>query len=138
MTETQEFYSLQYSTISKKDGVYDEGMAWYYFIFPNFMMNILPGRLQTNLVLPLGHNKCRILFDYYYDDVTSPSLQKRIQEDLDYSDKVQHEDVEICERVQQGIESRAYDKGRFSPEMEMGVYHFQCLLKKMYKEHRGT
>jgi len=46
---------------------------------------------------------------------------------------VQHEDAEICERVQQGLGSRAYDKGRFSVRFEEGVYHFQKLLKHAYR-----
>ncbi|HTK81710.1 MAG TPA: aromatic ring-hydroxylating dioxygenase subunit alpha [Bacteroidota bacterium] len=140
VTETYESYSLQYSPFTGKDNVYTagDGEAYYYFVFPNFMMNILPGRLQTNLVLPLAQNKCRVIFDYYYDDATSASALKRIQDDLDYSDKVQQEDIEICELVQRGLESIAYDKGRFSPEMEEGVYHFQSLLKKAYKRNLNS
>ena len=136
VTETNEGYSLQYSPFTGIDNLYGaaNGEAFYYFVFPNFMMNILPGRLQTNLILPLSHNRTRVLFDYYYDDVESSLAQKMIEDDLEYSDKVQHEDMEICELVQRGLESAAYDKGRFSVEMEKGVYHFQCLLKKAYSE----
>jgi len=136
VTETYEHYSLQYSPFTEKDNVYTsgEGEAFYYFVFPNFMMNILPGRLQTNLVLPLAHNKCKVVFDYYYDDISSIEALKKIEDDLSYSDKVQQEDIEICQYVQRGLQSIAYDKGRFSPEMEEGVYHFQCLLKMAYKE----
>ncbi len=135
VTETFDNYSLQYSPFAGSENVYTngEGEAYYYFLFPNFMMNILPGRLQTNLVLPLTHNTCRVIFDYYYDDVSSPDAQKRIEDDISYSEKVQCEDMEICHHVQKGLESIAYDKGRFSPEMEAGVYHFQSLLKKYYK-----
>ncbi len=96
------------------------------------MMNILPGRLQTNLVLPVTHNTCRILFDYYYDDIHSSGSVKMIEEDIAYSDHVQKEDMEICGYVQRGLGSFAYDKGRFSVEMEQGVYHFQTLLKKAF------
>jgi choline monooxygenase len=137
VTETYEHYSLQYSPFTGNDNVYTsgDGEAYYYFVFPNFMMNILPGRLQTNLVLPLAHNKCRVVFDYYYEDIASQDAIKRIEDDILYSDKVQHEDIEICELVQRGLQSVAYDKGRFSPEMEEGVYHFQCLLKKAYKNN---
>jgi choline monooxygenase len=137
VTETHDQCSLQYSAITKQEGVYEEGTAWYYFVFPNFMMNILPGRLQTNVVQPIAHDRCRVIFDYYYDDLTSESARKKIKEDLDFSDKVQQEDIEICERVQDGLRSRAYDRGRFSPEMEMGVYHFQSLLKKAYRANLG-
>ena len=135
VTETYGHYSLQYSPFTGRGNVYTsgEGEAYYYFVFPNFMMNILPGRLQTNLVLPLAHNRCRVVFDYYYDDIASQEALRRIEDDIAYSDRVQHEDIEICELVQRGLESVAYDTGRFSPEMEEGVYHFQCLLKKAYK-----
>jgi choline monooxygenase len=136
ITETFENYSLQFSPFTGKDNIYGNanGEAFYYFVFPNFMLNILPGRLQTNLVVPIAHNKTTVIFDYYYDDVSSPSAIKLIEDDIAYSDKIQQEDVEICERVQNGLESKAYDKGRFSVEMEQGVYHFQCLLKKEYSK----
>jgi choline monooxygenase len=134
VTETYGDYSLQYSPFTGKENVYTggSGEAYYYFLFPNFMLNILPGRLQTNTVIPVAHNRCKVMFDYYYDDLSSPSAAKAIQADLDYSDMVQKEDIEICELVQRGLESRSYDRGRFSVEMEQGVYHFQCLLKKAY------
>jgi choline monooxygenase len=134
-TEVFENYSLQSSPV-KEEGNYfkKSGGVFYYFIYPNWMMNILPGRLQINIVLPVGYNKCKVIFDYYYDDPDSNEAKKIIKDDLEYSDKVQQEDIEICEKVQKGLESIAYDKGRFSVECEEGVYHFQCLLKKSYKK----
>jgi len=44
------------------------------------------------------------------------------------------EDIEICELVQKGLDSRAYHKGRFSVEREEGVYHFQSLLKEIFRK----
>lgn len=142
VTETHPHYSLQYSPIARKDSIYNTeggGEAFYYFVYPNFMLNILPNRLQTNAVIPLAHDRCRVVFDYYYDDVTSPEAVRRAEDDLAYSDKVQAEDIEICEYVQRGLRSDGYSKGRFSPDMESGVYHFQCLLKKSYaRAHRES
>ena len=40
----------------------------------------------------------------------------------------------VCERVQRGLQSKAYNRGRFSVEMEQGVYHFQRLLKRPYRQ----
>lgn len=133
LTETSEWYSLQYSPLKENDTVYGSGEAFYYFLYPNFMLNILPGRLQTNLVVPTSHNTCDVIFDFYYDEIASAEAQKRLSEDIAYSDNVQKEDIDICERVQKGLESHIYDKGRFSPETELGVYHFQSLLKKQYR-----
>ena len=98
------------------------------------MLNILPGRLQTNLVLPLAHDRCRVVFQYFYDDVAGPGASHRIEEDVAYSDAVQQEDIGICERVQEGLASRAYDRGRFSVKYEAGVHHFQELVRAAYRE----
>jgi choline monooxygenase len=135
VTEAHRFYSLQHSPLSSEENIYTkgEGDAYYYCVFPNFMLNILPGRLQTNLVLPLSHNQTLVIFQYFYDDVSSPSAQKMIEDDLEYSERVQQEDIEICERVQKGLGSRGYDRGRFSVKFEEGVYLFQTLLKKAYQ-----
>jgi choline monooxygenase len=58
---------------------------------------------------------------------------RKIDDDVAYSDRVQAEDIEICERVQLGLQSGVYDRGRFSVEFEAGVYHFQRLLKQSYR-----
>jgi len=97
------------------------------------MLNVLPHRIQANLVLPDGPDRCRVIFWYYYDEPGAPGRDAQIDADLDYSDVVQREDREICERVQHGLRSRAYDRGRFSVEMESGVHHFQTLLKQAYR-----
>lgn len=131
-TETFPTYSLQYSPLRDGDGLYGEGQAFYYFVFPNLMLNILPGRMQVNRVDPIAPDSCRVLFAYYYEDVTSPEAQKKIAEDQAFSDRVQQEDIDICEHVQKGLASRAYDRGRFSPDEEQGVHHFQTLLTRAY------
>jgi len=134
-TEVHDWYSLQVGPLSGDDNLYGatEGEALYYCLFPNFMLNILPGRLQTNLVVPLAADRCRVEFRYYYADVESPRARRLIEEDHAFSDTVQREDMEICERVQEGLASRAYDRGRFSVTFESGVYHFQQLLKDAYR-----
>jgi choline monooxygenase len=136
-TETRGWYSLQVGPLSGKDTPYgvSSGEALYYWVFPNFMLNVLPGRLQTNTVLPLAPDHCRVIFRYYYADTTSAAARKVIEDDLAFSDTVQAEDIEICERVQEGLESGVYDRGRFSPDMETGVHHFQSLLKDAFRRH---
>ena len=132
ITETFQYHSLQRSRTKRLGEFYkNDGDVFYYFIYPNFMLNILPGRLQTNLVIPVGRNKSQVIFDYLYDNVSESSIEK-IKTDIDYSDKIQLEDIQICEHVQKGLESKAYNKGRFSVECEAGVHHFQSLIKKSY------
>jgi choline monooxygenase len=135
-TEVFGRYSLQWSPMTGTGSPYDTAggtaSAFYYHVFPNLMLNLLPGRLQTNVVRPVGHDRCQVVFDYFYPDIESAEARAAIEADVEYSDRVQEEDREICERVQRGLASRAYDRGRFSPEMEIGVHHFQALLKAAY------
>ena len=134
VTEVHDWYSVQLGPLTDDRNVYTTGggEALYYQIFPNLMLNVVPGRLQSNVVIPVAPDRCKVIFRYYYDDVTSPAAQQRIEADIAFSDKVQQEDGEICERVQRGLGSRAYDKGRFSVRFEEGVHHFQTLLKRAY------
>lgn len=137
-TETSTHYSLQFSPL--KDGNHSYGsssdQAYYYFIFPNMMLNIMPGRLQVNRVDARRANACSTVFDYYYSSIAGEDRDGRIKDDLAFSDHVQQEDVEICEYVQRGLASKAYDQGRFSYDLEGGVHHFQQSLKRSYRGAR--
>ena len=136
VTETYAHYSLQHSPLNDPagDNPYStDGAAFYYFVFPNIMLNILPGRLQMNAVIPLAPDRTRVVFDYFYDTTDTIEAQQRVERDVAFSDRVQQEDISICEHVQRGLRSKAYDRGRFSVEMEEGVYHFQRLLKRAYR-----
>ena len=99
------------------------------------MLNIRPGRLQTNRILPLGPGRCRIVFDYYY--AQDAAAQARMEADRSFSDEVQNEDIGICEAVQRGLASGAYTPGRLNPKRESGVWHFQNLLRAAYAGPAG-
>lgn len=131
VTECHTWHSLQHSPFQGTENIYaaEGGEAFYYFIYPNMMLNILPGRLQVNLVVPVSPTRSKVLFSYFYENTP----EHVIAEDISYSHQIQMEDVEICEAVQAGLQSRAYDQGRFSVKREQGVYHFQQMLKQQIK-----
>jgi len=41
------------------------------------MLNILPGRLQMNAVLPLAPDRTRVVFDYFYETTDTIEAQQR-------------------------------------------------------------
>ncbi len=128
-TELFEWYSLQHSPLRDAGDVYGDGDAWYFFVYPNIMLNIMPARLQTNVVLPLALDRCKVVFDYYF----SGDGAARSGSDLEFSDEIQQEDIDICEQVQKGLLSGGYVPGRLSPKREAGVWHFQNLLRRAYR-----
>lgn len=130
-TELFPWYSLQHSPLRNNDGIYGDGNAWYYFLYPNIMLNITPGRMQTNRILPLGPQRCRIEFDYYYS--AEPDVLARIAAEQAFSDEIQQEDIDICLAVQKGLRSGSYEAGRLCPKREAGVWHFQNLLRDAYQ-----
>jgi len=64
-------------------------------------------------VLPLAVDKCAVVFDYYFADVSKKAAKKN-QASIKVSEKVQEEDEAICDAVQHGLASRAYVAGRLS------------------------
>ncbi len=106
--------------------------AWYFWIYPNFMINIYEGVMDTNLVLPLAQDKCQVIFDFFFSDV-SPAHEDENRASVATSDTVQAEDVGICESVQRGLASRAYLAGRLSVRREAGEHLFHRLLARDLK-----
>ena len=106
--------------------------ARYFWIYPNFMINIYEGVMDTNLVLPFGPDKCRVIFDFYFSDVSS-AREEQNNASIATSEKVQDEDVAICESVQKGLASRAYGAGRLSVKREAGEHLFHRLLARDLK-----
>jgi len=134
ITETAEWYSFQFSPLESGDDLYGSGEALYYFLYPNAMLNILPGRLQTNRVLPQGVDRCRVEFDFYYAPDESAQAQARRAKDIQFSDEVQDEDVAICEDVQRGLASGSYEAGRLNPLRENAVHHFHEMVRRAYRD----
>jgi choline monooxygenase len=97
--------------------------AYYYWIFPNIMLNFYPWGLSVNVVKPVSKNKTKVSFiSYIYDE-------EKIDDGAGaLLDKVEREDEFVVEGVHRGLKSRYYKSGRFSPTREKGVHHFQSLL----------
>jgi choline monooxygenase len=102
--------------------------AYYWWVYPNFMINIYAGIMDTNLVLPLGPDRCRVIFDFYFADTEGDEARRFIADSIAVSHQIQMEDAGICENVQKGLASSSYSTGRFSVRREAAGYHFHRLL----------
>lgn len=97
--------------------------GYYFWLFPNLMLNFYPWGLSINLVHPLGAARTRVRFLAYVWD--AGRLDQGAGGDLD---RVEREDEAVVEAVQRGLASRLYARGRYSPTQERGTHHFHRLL----------
>jgi len=111
--------------------------AYYFWQYPNFMLNWYEGYLDTNLVLPLGVDRCQVIFDFYFGD-SSEANMPYVRESIGVSELVQQEDIVICAGVQRGLGSRAYQAGRLSVRREAGEHLFHRLLAADLKDARAA
>jgi choline monooxygenase len=137
-TEIFRYYSQQFAPIRARNAgdpgerMYAAGTelqeALYFWVFPNLMLNIYPDNIQTNLIVPVSHEKTLTIFEWFFHEVDSEKNKERIKRSVSFSDEVQHEDIALCENVQRGLHSSTYDRGRYSVKRENGVHHFHMLL----------
>jgi choline monooxygenase len=131
--ENGEHFCLQSSPIttgkteSPTGAVRHGDRARYYWIYPIFMINVYEGVMDTNLVIPRGVDKTEVIFDYYFADISESARENNLAS-IAVSEQIQAEDVTICESVQCGLNSRAYNTGRLSVQREGGEHLFHRLL----------
>jgi choline monooxygenase len=133
IVELGERYTLQYAPVREGSehyhGEVGDGQAYYYWLFPNIMLNIYEGQLQTNVVTPIDATHTSVRFDWYaFEPLPDPGKDERWVELARFSEEVQAEDAQICEAVQFNLGSRAYRPGLYSPKREKGVQLFHSLM----------
>ncbi len=109
------------------------GEAFYYWVFPNLMLNLYPDNLQTNLVVPLSPERTLTRFEWHLLEPERPGAAAEFARSVALAEQVQREDIAVCEAVQKGLGSRTYDRGRYSVRRENGVHHFHGLLAAALK-----
>lgn len=134
-TELFPWANLQLGVASGADDVFDlppghpdAGLrvaAWYFWLFPNTMVNVYPWGISLNVVRPLAPDRTRVSFLSYVWD--PERLDRGAGAGLD---RVEREDEAVVESVQRGVRSRIYRRGRYSPAREAGVHHFHRLLRR--------
>jgi choline monooxygenase len=91
------------------------------------MVNVYPGpcNASTNIVMPIDENNTLVVYEFYFDDRTSEADRKEM---IALIDRVQREDIVICESVQRGLRSGFYEQGQLILSRENGIQHFQRLV----------
>lgn len=125
-TETFRLASLQTGYAKKGEDVFDFDeriAALYFFVFPNLVLNFYPWGLSMNIVKPIKKDLTKVSYLTFVSDESK--LETGAGKDLE---TVEFEDQSVVESVQKGVNSRFYEKGRYSPTREQGTHHFHQMI----------
>lgn len=99
--------------------------AYYYWLYPNLMLNFYPWGLSINIVKPLGPTKTKVIFlPFVWDESKLGSGAGAAL------DRVEREDEAVVEMTQKGVRSRFYNRGRYAVEREKGVHQFHQMITR--------
>lgn len=95
------------------------------FRYPNLAINVYPGAMNVERIVPLSTNRTRIVYDYFASDPSEEGMSSM----LEMSNVTLDEDQRIVEVVQENLESGAYRPGLLSPRHEVGLAWFQDRIR---------
>ncbi len=98
----------------------------FYWIWPNVMLTIYPGpgNLSTIQMIPIDHETTLGVYTNF-SKYEEPTEERKTQ--VAFAEQVRNEDVELVEREQIGLQSRAFEHGVFSPT-EHAVHKFRDMV----------
>jgi choline monooxygenase len=128
------WHSLQRSPLENSVSFYGEGDVIYFYLWPNTMLDVLPGGLQINRVRPNGVDRCRIESEHYFAPGTAERDATRIAQDRALTEVTQQEDFDVCVRLQRAFASGGYVPGRIHPVRENCLHHWQELYRRAMRE----
>jgi choline monooxygenase len=104
--------------------------AFWILLFPNLALFLLPNHLFTLLFHPDGPGATVESADMlvHPNALEAPNAERAIDTILDFWAMVNRQDILAVERVQQGLQARAYPGGRMCYRFEEPIHRFQNML----------
>jgi choline monooxygenase len=103
--------------------------AVYAFLYPNLCLNRYGKWMDLNIIRPISETECYVDIEWFIELDSSKEIQY-IEDSIGKSDLVQKEDIFLCENVQKGVLSDAYDCGRYVPAKEKAMFQFHVELQQ--------
>ncbi len=99
--------------------------GFYFWLFPGTLLNFYPWGLSFNSVEPVSPETSRVVYRTW---VWDPA--KRGTGAGGDVHQTEREDQAVVRTTAQGVRSRLYRRGRYSPSQEIGVHLFHRLLQR--------
>ena len=89
--------------------------VFYYSIFPNMLLSMHPDYVMVHQLWPQSPERTLILCDWFFHPEAFDRPEFRPNDAIEFWDMTNKQDWHVCELSQQGIASRAYQPGPYSP-----------------------
>ena len=93
----------------------DHARVFYYSIFPNLLLSMHPDYVMVHQIWPLAPARTRIHCDWFFHPEAFDRADFRPEDAIEFWDVTNQQDWHVCELSQQGISSRVYQPGPYSP-----------------------
>jgi Rieske 2Fe-2S family protein len=102
----------------------DEGTAYFgAMVYPSMFLDVDGSSALATAIFPTGPRSCRLVTEYLFSPEAFDDPAFDPSPVVEMNDLVTRQDNEVCERVQRGVRSRAFDHGVF-PAKDSWVYEF--------------
>ena len=89
--------------------------VFYYSIFPNMLLSLHPEYVMMHQLWPQSPERTLIVCDWLFHPDAFEREDFKPEDAIEFWDMTNKQDWHVCELSQQGIGSRAYEPGPYSP-----------------------
>jgi Rieske 2Fe-2S family protein len=111
----------------------DHHRVFYYSIFPNMLLSMHPDYVMVHQLWPQTIDRTRILCDWFFHRDAANDHGYNPDDAIAFWDMTNKQDWHVCELSQQGISSRAYKPGPYSPRESIPAAWDREYLRQMAK-----
>ncbi len=108
----------------------DADSGRFVLLFPNVALSVLPNHAFVLIASPASPDMTveRAVILSHPESLDSPDAERELDQLLEFWDLVNRQDIEIVERVQQGVSNLAYRGGRMCYRFEETLHRFQNIV----------
>jgi choline monooxygenase len=104
--------------------------ARFIWLFPNVAINVMPNHAFIMLTKPEGpaHTVEQTWILCHPESLQNEKVEEELDQLVDFWSLVNEQDIEIVERVQQGLSMKPYRGGRMCYHFEEPIHRFQNMV----------
>jgi glycine betaine catabolism A len=105
--------------------------VFYYSIFPNMLLSLHPEYVMVHQLWPQSPERTLIVCDWFFHPDAFTRKDFKPEDAIEFWDMTNKQDWHVCELSQQGIPSRAYEPGPYSPRENIPAAWDREYLRQM-------